>query len=102
VRIEKLVVNIDGRFFSGGPVRDGGEATLEAGNRLEYGGNQGASRFSADVTQAVVHRAIEHRQFLARIEGDGFVPTGGIGAELNSSEHWVRGEFEESKAMGAE
>ena len=94
MRIEKLVVNVDGRFFSGGPVRDGGEATLEAGNRLEYGGNAGASRFSSDVTQAVVHRTIEHGQFLARLEGDGFVPTGGIGRQLNSSEHWVRGDFE--------
>lgn len=95
MRIEKLVVNVDGRFFSGGPVRDGGELTLEAGNRLEYGGNQGASRFSADVTQAVVHRAIEHQQFLARVEGDGFVPNGGVSSQLNSSEQWIRGEYEE-------
>lgn len=94
VRIEKVVVNVDGRFYSGGPVREGGEATLEPGNRLEYGGNPGASRFSSDVTQAVIHRAIEHGQFLAKLEGDGFVPTAGIGRQLNSSEHWVRGEYE--------
>jgi hypothetical protein len=94
VRIEKVVVNVDGRFFTGGPVRDGGEIPLEAGNRLEFSGSVASSRFSPEVTQAVVHRSIEHGQFLARLEGDGFVPTGGLSTLLSSSEHWVRGDFE--------
>ncbi|MFO0601267.1 MAG: hypothetical protein U0228_38510 [Myxococcaceae bacterium] len=95
MKVDGVVVNVDGKFYSGGPVRDGGEVTLEPGNRVQYAGNVAAGRFSADVTQAVVHRSIEHGQFLARVEGAGFVPTGGLSTNLASSEQWIRGEYEE-------
>ena len=54
-------------------MRDGRGGDARAGNRVQYAGNVAAGRFSADVTQAVVHRSIEHGQFLARVEGAGFV-----------------------------
>jgi hypothetical protein len=95
VKVDRVVVNVDGKFFSGGPVRDGGEVDLEAGNTLSYGGTPAASRFSTPVVQAVVHRDLQHREFLARIKDDTLVPTGGVRSTLNSAEHWVRGEFEE-------
>ncbi len=95
VRVERVVVNVDGRFFTGGPIRDGGEEALVAGNTLTYAGSIAASRFSTDVTDTVGSRALQHHEFLARITGASLVPTGGISATLNDAEHWVRGEFEE-------
>ncbi len=95
VRVERVVVNVDGNFFTGGPVRDGGEETLVAGNTLTYAGNVASSRFSSDVPDAVAHRSLQHREFLARIIGASLVPTGNVSSTLNDAEHWVRGEFEE-------
>lgn len=95
VRVEKVLVNVDGRFFTGGPIRDGGEETLLAGNTLTYTGNLAANRFSSDVAQAVAHRTLLHHEFLARIVDETLVPTGGVSTKLNDAEHWVRGEFEE-------
>ena len=95
VKVERVVVNVDGRFFSAGPIRDGGEESLVAGNTLTYAGNLGASRFSSAVAQAVAHKELQHHEFLARIVGATLVPTGGISTTLNDAEHWVRGEFEE-------
>lgn len=95
VRVEKVLVNVDGRFFTAGPIRDGGEEPLIAGNTLSYAGSLAASRFSNDVTEAVARRDLQHHEFLARIVGASLVPTGGIGTRVNDAEHWVRGEFEE-------
>ena len=95
VRVERVLVNVDGRFFTGGPIRDGGEETLVAGNTLTFTANLAANRFSSDVAQAVAHRTLEHREFLARIVDATLVPTGGVSTKLNDAEHWVRGEFEE-------
>ena len=95
VRVERVVVNVDGRFFTGGPIRDGGEEPLIAGNTLNYTGLIASNRFSDDVAQAVVHRDLQHHEFLARIVGATLVPTGGVSTNLNGAEHWVRGEFEE-------
>lgn len=95
VRVDRVLVNVDGRFFTAGPIRDGGEETLIAGNTLTYAGNLASSRFSSEVADAVAHRALQHHEFLARIVGDSLVPTGGVRASLGDAEHWVRGEFEE-------
>lgn len=95
VRVERVLVNVDGRFFTGGPIRDGGEETLVAGNTLKFTANLAANRFSGDVAMAVAHRSLEHREFLARIVDATLVPTGGVSTKLNDAEHWVRGEFEE-------
>lgn len=93
--VERVVVNVDGAFFTGGPVRDGGEAKLEAGNTLQFGKMPAASRFSAAVTKAVVHDPLAPRQFLAKVTDDTLVPTAGVRSSRYKSEHWVRGEFEE-------
>lgn len=94
-KVQRIVVNVNGRYFTGGPIRDGGEETLPSGNTLEWVGSAATSRFSAAVTQTVASRALDKGFFLARAEGEGFVPTGGISASLNNSEQWIRGEFEE-------
>ena len=43
----------------------------------------------------ITERGLTPGEFLARVEGQGLVPTGGIGLQLHDGEHWVRGEFEE-------
>lgn len=94
-QIERVALNIDGRFFSGGPVRDGGEEELKAGNTLSVTATTANSRFGSNVARAVSDKPLKPREFLARIEGQGLVPTGGIGMQLHDGQHWVRGEFEE-------
>lgn len=95
VRVDRVVVNVDGKFFSGGPIRDGGEEELTAGNTLNYSGNVAANRFSGYVTDTVGHHSLAHHEFLARVTGESLVPTGGVSATMNQAEHWIRGEFEE-------
>ncbi len=94
VPLARFLVNVDGRFYSGGPVRDGGETTLTPGNTLSYLPSA-SNRFSTVVRDAVASRPLQHHEFLARIEGQGFVPTGGVSAQLHAGEHWLRGEYEE-------
>lgn len=95
VKVNRLVVNIDGKDFTGGEVRDGGEVELAAGNTMTHSAGAANSRFSASVVDIVARRGLAHREFLARIEDDSLVPTGGIKATLHGARHWVRGEFEE-------
>lgn len=94
LRIDAIVINVGGKYFSGKAIRDGGEEALQAGNTLQWSGNQGSSRFSAVVTQSIGSRALSSGEFLVRATGEGFVPTGGVTTTLNSSEQWVRGGFE--------
>ena len=95
VRIDKVMVNVDGRFFTAGPVRDGGEETLAAGNALSFTGNLANNRFGKVVTQVVAHDTLQHHEFLAHVVGATLVPTGGLSTHINDAEDWVRGEFEE-------
>lgn len=92
--IESLVVNVEGRLLSCGPIRDGGEEPLEPGAAESYSGNPGSDRFSDEVPQLVARRELRPQEFLARISGAGLMPTGGISTQAYAGEHWVRGEFE--------
>lgn len=95
VKVERLMVNVDGRHFTGGAVRDGGEVELAAGNLMNHADAPAFNRFAPGVLDVVAKRPLVHHEFLARIEGESLVPTGGINASLNAAQHWVRGEFEE-------
>jgi hypothetical protein len=95
VKVDRVTVNVDGKFFTGGPIRDGGEEELVAGNTLNYSANVGSNRFSGYVTDTVGAHALQHHEFLARVTGESLVPTGGVSANMNQAEHWIRGEFEE-------
>lgn len=96
VDVTRVLVNVDGRFFTGGRVRDGGEVELEAGSSLTWQGSAGSNRFDARVPQVVATQPLRHTEFLARIEGgQGLLPTGGLTLERDNGEHWVRGGFEE-------
>ncbi|MGV3622819.1 MAG: hypothetical protein ACO1OB_18520 [Archangium sp.] len=96
LKVDTIMVNVDGNFFTGGPVRDGGEVELNAGNPLSWAGNVASNRFDTRVSQVVVTRPLQHLEFLAKIDGgQGLLPTGGISLEQDSGEHWIRGGFEE-------
>ena len=95
VRIDRVVVNVDGRYFTAGPIRDGGEEALTAGNTLNYAGNLASNRFSHAVTTAVGTASLPHHEFLARVTGETLVPTGGVSTRIHEAEDWVRGEYEE-------
>lgn len=92
-RLHSVVVNVDGTFFTARDVREGGEAALEPGNNMSALSSTGMSRFDRRVTE-VMTAPIGAGEFLARIEGQGLLPTGGISAEQAGGENWVRGGFE--------
>ncbi len=93
--IERVLVNVDGNFFTGAAVRDGGEVELTAGNTLNFSGNAAASRFDDRVRQVVVTRPLRHLEFVAVLKGQGLVPGGGISVQQGEGEHWLRGGYEE-------
>lgn len=96
VKVDTIMVNVDGNFFTGGPVRDGGEVELAAGNPLNWSGNPASNRFDTRVSQVVVTKPLQHLEFLAKLEGgQALLPDGDIALEQDSGEHWVRGGFEE-------
>ncbi|MEW5743375.1 MAG: hypothetical protein AB1938_30980 [Myxococcota bacterium] len=93
-RVAEVAVNIDGVTWSARDVRDGGEAALLRGEDVRYRGNAAAARFGPMVADRIAHEEMKDGEFLARLEGEGFLPTGGIRLALHASEHWVRGEVE--------
>lgn len=93
-KVASVAVRIDGVTWEARDVRDGGEAKLERGSDQQYRGGEGAARFGAGVADTIVHDDLADGQFLAKLEGEGFLPTGGIRMSLHQSEHWVRGEVE--------
>lgn len=95
MEIDRVMVNVDGTFFSAGPIDDGSESKAESGNLLLYASSKGSTRFPAAVVRAVAQAPLKHGQFLAHVKGAGFVPTGGIRSQLHDGEQWVRGEVEE-------
>lgn len=95
VTVDRVLINVDGNFFTGSSVRDGGEVELAPGNTLNPVANSGSTRFDARVAQVVVNRPLQHLEFLARVGGQGLVPTGGISVEQGDGEHWIRGGYEE-------
>jgi hypothetical protein len=92
--LASVAVRIDGVTWEARGVRDGGEAKLERGSGQEYHGGEWATRFGPGVADAIVHDDLAEGQFLAKLEGEGFLPTGGVRLSLHQSEHWVRGEVE--------
>lgn len=95
VEIDSLLVNVDGALYSGLALRDGGEKPLEAGDqRSEPQDVAAADRFATALTQRFLDQPLAPGEFLARVGGQGFVPTGGIRTELHRGEHYVRGRVE--------
>jgi hypothetical protein len=91
-RIAEVAVSIDGVTWGANDVSDGGEAALIRGKEVLYHGNAAARRFGHQVADRIVHEALKDGEFLARLEGEGFLPTGGLRLSLHASQHWVRGE----------
>lgn len=93
--LASVVVNIDGNLWSAMKVRDGGEVELHRGNSTHgWTGHAAANRFDRQLPSRVVDD-LRPGEFVAQLEGQGFVPGGGIKLSLHSSEQWVRGETEQ-------
>lgn len=93
-KVASVAVRIDGVTWEARDVRDGGEAKLERGSDQQYRGSEAAARFGTTVADAIVDQDLGDGQFLAKLEGEGFLPTGGVRMSMHKSEHWVRGEVE--------
>ncbi len=94
LQIDEVLLNHDGRLFTAKGLRDGAEGPLEDGDQLTREALRGAGRFGAQVPARVVDVALAPGEFLARVSGQGFVPSGGVRAQLHEAGHWVRGRVE--------
>ncbi|MCA3015411.1 MAG: hypothetical protein INH41_23730 [Myxococcaceae bacterium] len=96
VALETAWVQLEGELYVVSDVRDGGEATMRLAAFVDPKSLElpGASRFTPTVLEPLVLRALDDGEFLARVKGRGFVPTGGVDVELHDATHVVRGEVE--------
>ena len=89
-----LYVDVDGTTFVADNVADGGEGRLSIVKWKSLDAGRADGRFSSNVRHRTVEAPLTHGQFLAQLEGQGFVPSGGISLSMHESEHFVRGEVE--------
>lgn len=77
-------------------VRDGGEVALKRGELVDEStlALLAEVRFVEAYWRPVVMAPVTDGQFLAVIDGPGFVPTGGVNMKLHEGKHVVRGEVE--------
>lgn len=84
----------DGRVWTASAIADGAEVPLEAGGEASPPPSPAGDRFLAQARALVVDRPLGPREFLAVVDGAGFVPTGGLSVSLEAGGHLVRGEIE--------
>lgn len=90
-----VVVQIDGAAWTAGELRDGGEKALVRASAPFTGAGRADGRFSRTVRDRVLDERLDDGEFIARLEGQGFVPTGGVRLALHESDQFVRGEVEQ-------
>lgn len=95
-RVATVWVRVGEQLFLASDVRDGAEVPLQPDTLVDEVtlAIDGQERFEQALRRPVVMRPLEDGQFLAKVEGVGFVPTGGVRLDLHRGEHVVRGEFE--------
>ncbi len=95
--VDVVEVNLDGVVYEAKELRDGGEKALERARPPELASEAGRAdnRLASPVRAAVMEEKLKHAQFLARLDGQGFVPTGGLRLQLHEGDHFVRGEVEQ-------
>lgn len=89
-----VAVVLDGRVWIASAIADGAEVPLEAGGEASPPPPPAGDRFLAEARARVVDRPLGPREFLAVVDGAGFVPTGGLSVSLEAGGHLVRGEVE--------
>jgi len=72
---------------------DGGEVALSETDRLELAALaiEGSARFAAEVWKPLMMAPLQDGDFIAKVDGEGFVSTGGIRVSLHQGQHVVRG-----------
>ncbi len=95
-RIDSVWVRSGGTLYVARDVRDGAEVTMVADDRVDESGLslEAARRFVEAYTRPLVMAPLEEGQFLARVSGRSFVPSGGVSVDLYAAQHLVRGEVE--------
>ena len=116
--ISQITVNIDGKEYTARGVADGAAAALQPERsalptlvvpqavappqatmfkRARYGAPTPTEveRFDQHLRDSFTSRPLQPNEFVAAISGQGFVPTGGVAAELHDGKHIVRGEISE-------
>lgn len=95
-RLAVVWVRVGEDLYVAKDVRDGAEVALQPDDRvdetrLELAGNR---RFVESQWRPLVMAPLEDGDFLASVEGRGFVSTGGVAMSLHDGRHVVRGEVE--------
>ena len=95
-RIAVVWVRVGEDLFVAKDVRDGGEVTLQPEDRVDETRLDvaGSRRFVESQWRPLVMAPLGDGEFLASVEGKGFVSTGGVTMSLHDGRHVVRGEVE--------
>ncbi len=95
-RVKDVWVRVGDQLFHASEVRDGSEVNLEPSDVVDVRTTTLAAeyRFVESYWRPLLMAPITDGQFLATIEGVGFVPNGGVSMNLHEGKHVVRGEVE--------
>ncbi len=92
----RLVVNLEGQKWHAEDVPDGAERELVSTGDLSLPKLPSSvdDRFGAEARSRVSTEALREHEFLAALEGQAFVPSGGVSVKHHDSQSLVRGEVE--------
>lgn len=94
MRVRRVWVRVGEELFVANDLRDGAEVALSPSARVDEAELTlpAARRFVEAQWRPLVTAPLTDGQFLASVEGAGFVPTGGVTMKLHEGRHVVRGE----------
>lgn len=95
-RLGHVWVRVGESLYEAKEVRDGAEVPLELDDAVDVSQTNLAAeyRFVAAYWKPLVMAPLFDGEFLATLDGAGFVPTGGVSMNLHEGKHVVRGEVE--------
>jgi hypothetical protein len=95
-RIDSVWVRSGETLYTANNVPDGAEVPLTRDERvvLTELAHAAENRFIEAAWKPMVMAPLQEGQFLARLDGTGFVSTGGVRVKLHEGKHVVRGEIE--------
>ena len=96
MKVKAVWVRVGDDLFVARDVRDGAEVSLKPDDRVDETALElpARQRFVESQWRPLVMAPLSDGQFLASVEGGGFVPTGGVAMNLHEGKHVVRGEVE--------
>ena len=96
MKVKAVWVRVGDDLFVARDVRDGAEVSLVPDDMVDETALElpARQRFVESQWRPLVMAPLADGQFLASVEGGGFVPTGGVAMNLHEGKHVVRGEVE--------